>query len=148
MTVLIGIDVGTTGVKALAVSPEGEVLGRAEEEYQLSAPHPDWSEQDPEAWWAATESVLGRLNVGDVAGIGLSGQMHGLVTLDDDKQGALFLPYLAGGTFADAAAVTVRTTIDPVSEWRSVYEDGHGSFRDLYPALKAVRGPTRKGTAA
>lgn len=86
MTVLIGIDVGTTGVKALAVSPEGEVLGCAEEEYQLSTPHPDWSEQDPEAWWAATESVLGRLDVGDVAGIGLSGQMHGLVTLDDDKQ--------------------------------------------------------------
>ena len=148
MTVLIGIDVGTTGVKALAVSPEGEVLGRAEEEYQLSTPHPDWSEQDPEAWWAATESVLGRLNVGDVAGIGLSGQMHGLVTLDDDKQGALFLPYLAGERTPHNDPAARAAFSDPVSEWRSVYEDGYESFRDLCPALKAVRGPTRKGAAA
>jgi xylulokinase len=78
---LVGLDVGTTGVKAIAVSPEGDVLARAEEEYPLSTPRPGWAEQDPEDWWRATERALGRLGV-EPAGIGLSGQMHGLVALD------------------------------------------------------------------
>jgi xylulokinase len=79
----IGIDVGTTGVKALAVSETGEVLARCEESYPLSTPRPGWAEQDPEHWWRATERALERLDAGEVAGIGLSGQMHGLVALDD-----------------------------------------------------------------
>ena len=79
---LVGIDVGTTGVKAIAVSPAGEVLARAEEEYPLSIPRPGWAEQDPEDWWRATERALAALGARDVAGIGLSGQMHGLVALD------------------------------------------------------------------
>jgi len=78
--IAVGIDVGTTGVKAIAVSPTGEVVGRAEEAYALSTPRPGWSEQDPEDWWRATESALGRLDV-RAAGIGFSGQMHGLVCL-------------------------------------------------------------------
>ena len=83
MTVLVGLDVGTTGVKALAISPDGAVVAGAEEEYPLSTPHPGWAEQDPDDWWAASERALSRLDVGEVAGIGLSGQMHGLVLLDD-----------------------------------------------------------------
>ncbi len=83
VTELVGIDVGTTGVKAIAISPTGEVLGRAEEEYPLSIPRPGWAEQDPEDWWHATERALAALAVSDVAGIGLSGQMHGLVALDE-----------------------------------------------------------------
>jgi xylulokinase len=82
VTSLVGIDVGTTGVKALAIAPNGEVLAREEEEYPLSIPQPGWAEQDPEVWWRATEQALGRLGATDVAGIGLSGQMHGLVALD------------------------------------------------------------------
>jgi xylulokinase len=82
VTSLVGIDVGTTGVKALAIAPDGEVLAREEEEYPLSIPQPGWAEQDPEDWWRATEQALGRLGATDVAGIGLSGQMHGLVALD------------------------------------------------------------------
>ena len=84
MAAAVGIDVGTTGVKAVAVSPDGEFLGRSEEGYPVSMPRQGWSEQDPEAWWRATESALERLGVADVAGIGLSGQMHGLVVLDAD----------------------------------------------------------------
>ena len=76
---LIGIDVGTSGVKAVAVSPEGELLATAEETYPLSTPQPGWAEQDPEDWWRAAESCLARLPPGPV---GLSGQMHGLVVLD------------------------------------------------------------------
>jgi xylulokinase len=78
-TPLIGIDVGTSGVKGIAISPRGDVLAVAEEDYPLSTPHPGWSEQDPEDWWRATQACLARLPEGP---IGFSGQMHGLVTLD------------------------------------------------------------------
>jgi xylulokinase len=86
MTALVGLDVGTTGVKALAVSSDGEVLARVEEAYSLSTPQPGWAEQDPEDWWRAAESALAALAGGDFAGIGLSGQMHGLVVLDERER--------------------------------------------------------------
>ncbi|HET9674238.1 MAG TPA: xylulokinase [Gaiellaceae bacterium] len=78
--VLAGLDVGTTGVKAVAISPDGDVLARAEAQYPLSMPRPGWSEQDPADWWRATERVLAALPKAQA--IGLSGQMHGLVALD------------------------------------------------------------------
>ena len=78
---LIGIDVGTTAVKALAVSPCGEVLARAEAAYPLGTPRPGWAEQDPEDWWRATRR-RSRRSAAEPAAIGLSGQMHGLVALD------------------------------------------------------------------
>src|SRR3954453_2706075 len=77
----IGIDVGTSAVKVIAVASDGEVLERREVPYPLSTPKPGWSEQNPDDWWEATEQALDGLTDG-VAGIGLSGQMHGLVTLD------------------------------------------------------------------
>jgi xylulokinase len=84
MTALVGIDVGTTGTKAVAIAPDGEVLARAERAYPVSTPHPGWSEQDPEDWWKASRACLEEVSgERDVAGIGLSGQMHGLVALDD-----------------------------------------------------------------
>jgi xylulokinase len=83
VSVAVGLDVGTSGVKAIAVSETGEVVASAEEEYPLSTPRPGWAEQDPEDWWRATERALERLAVDSPAGIGLSGQMHGLVALDD-----------------------------------------------------------------
>ena len=74
---------GTTGAKALAVDETGRVLARAEREYPLATPRPGWAEQDPEDWWRAAESVLADVSAGrEVVGIGLSGQMHGLVCLD------------------------------------------------------------------
>jgi xylulokinase len=86
VTSLVGLDVGTTGVKALAVSPEGAVLAHAEEEYALATPQPGWAEQDPDDWWRAAENALAALGQDDVAGMGLSGQMHGLVVLDDKRR--------------------------------------------------------------
>jgi xylulokinase len=80
--ILVGLDVGTTGVKALAIATDGSVLARAERPYELSTPRPGWAEQDPEDWWKASEAALADLGVGEIAGIGLSGQMHGLVALD------------------------------------------------------------------
>src|ERR671927_1139127 len=85
MRAAIGIDVGTSAVKALAVGEDGAVLARREVPYPLSTPHPGWSEQDPADWWRATEEALDGL-ADDVAGIGLSGQMHGLVTLDAENR--------------------------------------------------------------
>ena len=81
--VLIGLDVGTSGVKAIALSPDGAVVGSAEESYPLSTPQPGWSEQDPEDWWRAAQACLSRLPEGP---IGLSGQMHGLVVLGADDR--------------------------------------------------------------
>ena len=82
----MGIDVGTTGVKGVAIDPSGAVLARSEAEYPLSTPQSGWAEQNPIDWWEATEGVLGelRLQAGEPTGIGLSGQMHGLVVLDSD----------------------------------------------------------------
>jgi xylulokinase len=86
VTVLFGIDVGTSATKGLAVTPDGEVIATEEAAYPLSTPRPGWSEQDPEDWWRATESVLAALTntAGAPAGIGLSGQMHGLVALAEN----------------------------------------------------------------
>ena len=82
MTTLVGLVVGTTGVKALAIAPDGEVLASAEEHYGLSAPQPGWSEQDPDDWWRASQAALTRLGAAE-SRVGLSGQMHGLVCLDE-----------------------------------------------------------------
>src|SRR4051812_44961354 len=80
---LVGLDVGTTAVKGVAIDGEGRVLATASAEYPLSRPQPGWSEQEPEGWWRAAGDVLGRLPEGPV---GLSGQMHGLVVLDADQR--------------------------------------------------------------
>ena len=76
---LVGLDVGTTGVKGVAIDEDGHVLATASAEYPLSTPQPGWAEQDPEDWWRASQAVLARLPEGP---LGLSGQMHGLVMLD------------------------------------------------------------------
>jgi xylulokinase len=81
VTALIGIDVGTTGVKAVAIDPRGEVIARAEHGYPLVTPRPGWFEQDPEDWVRASQDALAALGM-QPAAIGLSGQMHGLVALD------------------------------------------------------------------
>jgi xylulokinase len=86
MTALVGVDVGTTGVKALRLSPEGEVLARAEQDYPLSIPQPGWAEQDPEDWWRAAEAALAEVGAAEADGIGLTGQMHGLVVLDENEK--------------------------------------------------------------
>ena len=80
---LVGLDVGTSAVKGVAIDEEGWVLATASAEYPLSRPQPGWSEQNPEDWWRAAEEVLGRLPDGPV---GLSGQMHGLVVLDAEQR--------------------------------------------------------------
>jgi xylulokinase len=79
---IVGLDVGTTGVKAIAIDERGAVVGRAEEGYPLATPRPGWAEQDPEDWLRASERALAALGTRREV-IGFSGQMHGLVVLDE-----------------------------------------------------------------
>jgi xylulokinase len=89
---LLGIDLSTTGAKALLINPEGQVVSSATTLLNLSTPQPLWSEQDPHEWWAATTNSIRQAlaNVQasgeDVGAIGLTGQMHGLVLLDEEKK--------------------------------------------------------------
>ncbi|MGD9496113.1 MAG: xylulokinase [Armatimonadota bacterium] len=89
MSYLLGIDVGTTSTRALLVDERGGVVASHATEYPLHTPRPNWAEQDPQDWWQATiasvRATLEEAGVsGDaVAGIGLSGQMHGSVFLDE-----------------------------------------------------------------
>ncbi|MEZ6061437.1 MAG: xylulokinase [Planctomycetaceae bacterium] len=91
MAAFLGIDIGTSGTKTLAIREDGTILSSATEEYPLSNPKPGWSEQNPADWWAATVKTVrrvmkaGKLKPGDVSGIGLSGQMHGSVFLNKSR---------------------------------------------------------------
>jgi xylulokinase len=84
VSVLLGLDVGTGGARAVAVDGSGEIVAEASSEYPLHTPRPGWTEQDPEDWWTGAKEVLSGIasEVGEVAGIGLTGQMHGSVFLD------------------------------------------------------------------
>jgi xylulokinase len=82
---LLGLDVGTTGARAVAIDLAGNVIAQASEEYPLSTPRAGWTEQDPERWWAATQSVLRQVTSQlshPPACLALTGQMHGSVFLD------------------------------------------------------------------
>ena len=85
---LVGIDIGTTSAKGVAIDPDsGALLATAESQYAVSSPRAGWMEQDPEAWVMGAQEVLASLaspttGVSEVLGIGFSGQMHGLVCLD------------------------------------------------------------------
>jgi xylulokinase len=88
----LGIDVGTSAVKAILVDERQTAVAEADVPLQVSRPHDLWSEQDPEIWWEAVQSALDRLStqapsaLTDIGGIGLSGQMHGAVLLDENDR--------------------------------------------------------------
>ena len=92
MAVFLGIDVGTSGTKTLAMREDGTILSSTTVEYPLYSPKPGWSEQNPEDWWQATVKSVrqviqdAKIKPAEVAGIGLSGQMHGSVFLDKNHE--------------------------------------------------------------
>jgi xylulokinase len=98
VSITLGIDIGTSGTKTLAIDEKGTILASATAEYPCEHPRPGWSEQDPDLWWDATvqtvQQVLssGKVRPEDVAGLGLSGQMHGSVFLD--AEGRVIRPAL------------------------------------------------------
>lgn len=92
MPYLIGVDIGTSGTKTILIDETGRVLARALQEYPLYSPKPQWSEQEPADWWNAVCATISRvLQISGVAkdeirGVGLSGQMHGSVFLDESNE--------------------------------------------------------------
>ena len=131
----LGIDVGTSGVKAALVAESGDVTAAATTPLTMSTPRPGWAEQDPDDWWRATcESIRGVLRdqpAKEVRAIGISGQMHSSVFLNGD--GKVIRPALLwcdGRTTAECAEIT-----------RSV--GGEDRLRDLAcnPALEGFTLP-------
>ncbi len=89
MKYLIGIDIGTSGTKSVLFDTAGNVLKSKTVEYPLYQPQNGWAEQDPNDWWRAVCETLRYLTQdieGEILGLGLSGQMHGLVMLDEDGE--------------------------------------------------------------
>ena len=86
LSAFLGIDLGTSSVKVVAVSTSGKILGLGSVEYPILTPQPGWAEQDPEQWWnATTRAVREAINAAgqpEILAIGFSGQMHGPVLLD------------------------------------------------------------------
>ena len=82
----LGLDLGTTGVRVVAVDAAGKLIAEVTHDYPLLTPRPGWTEQDPAAWKTATLQAIRDLNESlppnKVVVLGLSGQMHGMVPLD------------------------------------------------------------------
>lgn len=90
MAYLLGVDIGTSGTKAVLIGEDGSTVASAVYEYPMYQPHAGWAEQDPEDWWTGAcstiKAVLGKSGIdpSGIKGVGLTGQMHGLVLLDGD----------------------------------------------------------------
>lgn len=117
----LGLDLGTSGVKALLMDDDQRVVGSSTAPLSVQRPFPGWSEQDPADWIAATRSAIGQLRAGHdlsaVRGIGLSGQMHGAVTLDP----------------ADAV-------IRPAILWNDTRSHAQAARLDADPRFRAISG--------
>jgi xylulokinase len=112
-SVFLGLDVGTSGVKAILVAPSGDVVASTTTPLTMSTPQPGWAEQDPEAWWQASLASIAAVHAkradARVAAIGISGQMHSSVFLD--REGEVIRPALLwcdGRTTAECAEITLR----------------------------------------
>lgn len=115
MHYMLGLDVGTSGAKAVLVDADGAVVASATADYPLSTPQPLWSEQDPADWWQGSRDALRQVITSaavppdSIAGLGLTGQMHGAVFLDE--QDAVIRPAILwndGRTAAECEALTAQ----------------------------------------
>ena len=92
MSYLLGIDLGTSSLKTIVLSSDGQIPASNAIDYQFDSPVPGWAEQDPEVWWKACCDTIRNavrqagINTADIRAIGFSGQMHGVVALDKDRQ--------------------------------------------------------------
>ena len=87
---VLGLDISTTATKAILIDRTGSVVAVASAEYDFETPHPRWAEQDPALWWDGAQQTIGQVlrdsgaSADDIVGVGASGQMHGMVLLDED----------------------------------------------------------------
>ena len=92
MNYVIGIDIGTSGTKSVLFDVSGNVVASSTAEYPLYQPHNGWAEQDPNDWWNAVVYTVydiirsSGIDPSDIKGVGMSGQMHGLVMLDENNE--------------------------------------------------------------
>jgi xylulokinase len=117
----LGIDLGTSAVKALVVGVDGTVRGAGSAEFPTLRPQPGWAEQDPDAWWQATieavRQAIGWSGQATIAGIGFSGQMHGAAFLGENDK-----PLYPAVIWADqrssrqAAEITAKVGAEPLIE--------------------------------
>ncbi|CAB5370611.1 unnamed protein product [Rhizophagus irregularis] len=109
----LGIDIGTSGVKAVVLDTHGVVVGQGTAALSVQRPHPLWSEQDPEDWWKATSAAVLAIDPAvrrAVRGIGLAGQMHGATLLGaDDRPLRPAILWNDGRSFAECAALEATT---------------------------------------
>lgn len=90
MAYFIGVDIGTSGTKTVLFDLYGNTIASSTKEYPMYQPYNGWAEQDPNDWWVATYTSIreviskSRVKPSEIKALGLSGQMHGLVMLDDD----------------------------------------------------------------
>lgn len=118
-TMTLGIDVGTSGIKAVAVDDLGEQHLEVDRGYPLLTPRPGWTEQRPEDWWGAAcdalHELVARLGGTEVSAVGLSGQMHGMVALDgaDDviRPAILWNDQRTGDAVAEIGEAIDRATL-------------------------------------
>lgn len=105
----LGIDIGTSGVKAVVLDEAGSVVGQGVAALSVQRPHPLWSEQDPDAWWHATTAAVQAIDPAvrrSVRGVGLAGQMHGATLLDaDDRPLRPAILWNDGRSFAECEAM-------------------------------------------
>ncbi len=122
----LGVDVGTSGVKAVLVERRGAVVAAATVAQPLATPQPGWAEQDPERWWKASAAAIRQvvraagLPASDIAAVGLSGQMHSSVFLD--RENHVIRPALLwcdGRTTEQCRQVTAKVGEDRLAAWCS-----------------------------
>ena len=132
----LGIDLGTTGLKAVLADANGAVAGIGYREYPLNSPAPNYAEQDPEAWYRAMclaiGDALGKAGIrpGDVRCVGFSGQMHGLVLLDGD--GEVLCPAIIhcdGRAGKKKQEIIARVGVEQLGKW--VQNQVHSGFQSL-----------------
>lgn len=116
--VVLGIDLGTSGVRVVAVNLEGAIIAQAMRSYPLLTPHPGWTQQNPDDWITATfqalTEVVQQLQDYQIIALGLSGQMHGMVPLD--AAGSVIRPAILWNDQRTGKAVTTIETIVPRQE--------------------------------
>ena len=137
--VLLGADVGTSGLKLVALDPSGAVLAEAESGYDVDRPRPGWAQTDPAVWRAALDDALARLLPAlagrGVAGLGLSGQMHGTVLVD-----AAGVPLAPAVLWPDGRAAA------EVDRWRALPDAVRAALAN--PLVPGMTGPVLAWLAA
>lgn len=126
----IGIDIGTSGAKVILLSAEGRIRANLTEAYPVSSPHPLWSEQDPDAWWRAVCTGIRKaiaaagISSEAIRGVSFSGQMVGLVTLDE--RGRVIRPCILWNDQRSVAVV--RALTDKIGLQRILHETSNPLF--------------------